>query len=196
MASNDLSPAARRIAQLALSHFAEQGYDAASMNDIAVLAGLKKASLYAHFTSKDELYRAALELALAAEAEHVRAQFAAGEGTAGALGEGYWFQLRDRYTANDSLRFLLRAAFYPPHSLRDAVMGGFNDYLAFLRGRFEEVFVQAHPRVPADMRHWLVEAYMAVIDSLHVELIYGNDEGYFRRLEAFRGLYGVFAGRL
>lgn len=80
MASNDLSPAARRIAQLALSHFAEQGYDAASMNDIAVLAGLKKASLYAHFTSKDELYRAALELALAAEAEHVRAQFAAGEG--------------------------------------------------------------------------------------------------------------------
>ncbi|WP_273820641.1 TetR/AcrR family transcriptional regulator [Pseudomonas asplenii] len=196
MTSNNLSPAAGRIAQLALSHFAEYGYDAASMNDIALLAGLKKASLYAHFASKDDLYQAALGLALEAETRHVRAQFEPCQGSAGLLGEDYWFRLRDRYTENDSLRFLLRAAFYPPHSLRDKVMGGFNDYLAFLRGRFEEVFVQAHPQVAQDMRNWLVEAYMAVIDSLHVELIYGNDDGYFRRLEAFRGLYAVFAGRL
>ncbi|MFS7182858.1 TetR/AcrR family transcriptional regulator [Serratia proteamaculans] len=56
MTSTILTSAAERIAQLALEQFAEHGYDAASLNDIAVRAGIKKASLYAHFASKDALY--------------------------------------------------------------------------------------------------------------------------------------------
>ncbi len=46
-----------RIAALeaASSLFSEQGYDAASMQDIADLAGLHKSTLYHHFQSKDEI---------------------------------------------------------------------------------------------------------------------------------------------
>lgn len=46
-----------RIAALeaASSLFSEQGYDAASMQDIADLAGLHKSTLYHHFRSKDEI---------------------------------------------------------------------------------------------------------------------------------------------
>ena len=48
-------PAARRRRQLlevALKVFAEQGYHDASMNDIAIAAGVTKPVLYQHFTSK------------------------------------------------------------------------------------------------------------------------------------------------
>lgn len=76
MTSNTLTSAAERIAYLALDQFAEHGYDAASLNDIAVRAGIKKASLYAHFASKDALYGVVLELALQAERDYVQSQFA------------------------------------------------------------------------------------------------------------------------
>ena len=52
-------PAARRRRQLlevALRVFADRGYHDASMNDIAVAAGVTKPVLYQHFTSKRELF--------------------------------------------------------------------------------------------------------------------------------------------
>jgi AcrR family transcriptional regulator len=52
-------PAARRRRQLldvALRVFAEHGFHAASMNDIALQAGVTKPVLYQHFTSKRELF--------------------------------------------------------------------------------------------------------------------------------------------
>ncbi|MBC3475630.1 hypothetical protein [Pseudomonas taiwanensis] len=139
---------------------------------IAVLAGLKKASLSAHFESKDALYVTALEMALDAEISYVRAHFANGEGVCAVPGEGYWSQLRDRYTQNDSLRFLLRDA------LRQTVMSGNDGYLRVLRGCLAKVCMTEHQHLSAEFEHWLVEAYMAVIDSLTVELIYGNVDGY------------------
>jgi AcrR family transcriptional regulator len=52
-------PAARRRRQLlgvALKVFAERGFHNASMNDIAIEAGVTKPVLYQHFTSKRELF--------------------------------------------------------------------------------------------------------------------------------------------
>jgi AcrR family transcriptional regulator len=52
-------PAARRRRQLldvALRVFAEHGFHDASMNDIAIAAGVTKPVLYQHFTSKRELF--------------------------------------------------------------------------------------------------------------------------------------------
>lgn len=41
--------------------FAERGYEGASMGDLAERVGLRKASLFHHYASKDELYCAVLE---------------------------------------------------------------------------------------------------------------------------------------
>lgn len=50
MANND------DIKQAAFRLFANKGYDCTSMQDIAQAVGLKKQSLYSHFTCKQELY--------------------------------------------------------------------------------------------------------------------------------------------
>lgn len=44
--------------------FADQGYEATTMKNIADAVGIKAASLYAHYRGKEELFRAVLETAL------------------------------------------------------------------------------------------------------------------------------------
>ncbi len=44
-----------RIFEVALDLFAQKGFDAVSMREIAEAVGIKKASLYSHFSSKDAL---------------------------------------------------------------------------------------------------------------------------------------------
>lgn len=48
------------IKQAAFRIFAHQGYECTSMQDIAQAVGLKKQSLYSHFSSKQELYESIL----------------------------------------------------------------------------------------------------------------------------------------
>ncbi|MCE9575370.1 MAG: TetR family transcriptional regulator [Deltaproteobacteria bacterium] len=53
------------LTAIAARHFAERGYAGASLSEIADDAGLRKASLYHHFPTKDALYVAVLDTAVA-----------------------------------------------------------------------------------------------------------------------------------
>lgn len=61
--SQRLPATARReqILEVALDVFSTAGFHGASMNDVAVAAGVTKPVLYQHFDSKRELYQALLE---------------------------------------------------------------------------------------------------------------------------------------
>ena len=54
------------VTDVAFRVFAERGYDAASMDDVARAAGITKASIYHHVASKEALLARGLERALAA----------------------------------------------------------------------------------------------------------------------------------
>jgi TetR/AcrR family transcriptional regulator len=56
-----MSPRKEEILSTATQLFAERGYEGASMGDLAERVGLRKASLFHHYASKDELYCAVLE---------------------------------------------------------------------------------------------------------------------------------------
>jgi len=45
-----------RIIEAAMRHFAEQGYDAARVGDLAAMLGIAKGSIFQHFGSKDGLF--------------------------------------------------------------------------------------------------------------------------------------------
>jgi len=58
-----LSQGARMILDMAKRLFAEKGFDAVSINEIAQQAGVSKANVFHHFTSKEGLYLAVMKAA-------------------------------------------------------------------------------------------------------------------------------------
>src|SRR6202171_6668331 len=61
----------RQIIEGARSLFLAQGFDAASMGEIARKAGVSKGTLYVYFESKEQLFEAIVEDERAAQAEQV-----------------------------------------------------------------------------------------------------------------------------
>src|SRR5882724_10833271 len=61
----------RQIIEGARTVFLTQGFDAASMSDIARKAGVSKGTLYVYFKSKDELFEAITEEQCGMQAERV-----------------------------------------------------------------------------------------------------------------------------
>ena len=61
----------RQIVDGARAMFLAQGFDAASMNDIARAAGVSKGTLYVYFKNKEELFEAIVERECEAQAERI-----------------------------------------------------------------------------------------------------------------------------
>jgi len=60
-AAEQAKPRKEEILDVATRLFAERGYEGTSMNDVAEQVGMRKASLFYHFATKDALYEAVLD---------------------------------------------------------------------------------------------------------------------------------------
>src|SRR6202041_4020623 len=69
--SGEDSAKRRQIVQGARSIFLAQGFDAASMNDIARAAGVSKGTLYVYFKDKEQLFEAIVEQECQGQAEGI-----------------------------------------------------------------------------------------------------------------------------
>ena len=69
--ADDESAKRRQIVDGARAVFLAQGFDAASMNDIARAAGVSKGTLYVYFKHKEELFEAIVERECDAQAEGI-----------------------------------------------------------------------------------------------------------------------------
>lgn len=70
-------PRKEEILDVATRHFAERGYEGTSMNDVAEAVGVRKASLFYHFETKEALYEAVLDRLIATIATPLGAAYAA-----------------------------------------------------------------------------------------------------------------------
>lgn len=167
------SPSVLRIVAAAVSHFAECGYHGSSLNEIATAVGIKKASLYAHFDSKDDLFMMVFEDALAEELAFVADCFDQDD----EAGAAYCRQMNPRYTASVWLRFLLHTAYLPPAHLRQRIIRGYRDYLQYLHSLFTQQLL-GQPGLAKlteeELAHF-AQAYLGIVDGLHVELIYADE---------------------
>ena len=68
------------IVEAALAVFAEKGFAAARLEEIAARAGVSKGALYLYFETKEDLFRAVVEQAIAPNIQAVRAMIAAHPG--------------------------------------------------------------------------------------------------------------------
>ncbi len=170
------SASADNICAVAVVHFSEHGYDASSLSDIAEQAGMRKASLYSHFAGKDALFLDVFADALAEEQAFMDACFAdeaalaaPGGQLAGSL---YCDRMARRYADSAHLRFLLRTAYLPPAPLRVEVGTGYEALLAQLQRHYVASLGRLAPALPPPRIDLYAQAYLGIVDSLHVELIY------------------------
>jgi AcrR family transcriptional regulator len=166
-----MSPAALRVCSVAVEYLADRGYDRCSLNDIAELAGMRKASLYSHFRNKNDLITAVLTLALVEEQAFLSDCFTADIGEL--KGGKYLEEVSRRFVSSAHLRFLLRTAYAPPESLHDRVTDLYRSYLEDLRNHFTKALQHSHePSMTATMV--MTEGYLGIVDSVQVELLYGE----------------------
>jgi AcrR family transcriptional regulator len=68
----------RRLLDAALVVFAEHGFDAANLDQIAGVAGLTKGAIYSNFTGKDDLFYAMMAEQILVRVESIRTALTAG----------------------------------------------------------------------------------------------------------------------
>ncbi|WP_223461957.1 TetR/AcrR family transcriptional regulator [Pseudomonas sp. GL-RE-19] len=185
-----LTPSAGNICAVAVEHFADHGYDASSLNEIAVRAGMRKASLYAHFVSKDELFQTVFEIALRHERQYITVCFEE-DGHTGVPGQLHLERLISRYETSAHLRFLLRTAYFPPAEIRPVITAGFEGYLGLIRQCFQSAAYHQYAStvIQPEQLEVFCDAYLGIVDSLHVELIYATPKGYVKRLAALSRVF-------
>ncbi|MGH7434937.1 MAG: TetR/AcrR family transcriptional regulator [Polyangiaceae bacterium] len=79
-ARQGVRPRKEEILDVATTLFAERGYEGTSMNDVAERVGMRKASLFYHFATKDALYEAVLDRIVTQVGSSLSAVYA-GQGT-------------------------------------------------------------------------------------------------------------------
>jgi AcrR family transcriptional regulator len=69
------------IVAAALASFAERGYAATKLEDVAAAAGISKGTIYLYFPTKEDLFRAVVRQAVLPNVEAAEAQFASHTGS-------------------------------------------------------------------------------------------------------------------
>ena len=179
------SAAKQRICDAALEHFVCYDYDGASLQQIAEMVGIRKASIYAHFTNKDALFLTLVEDAIAAANQFVDRCFAKQQNFPGQF---YCDALKQHYQQALHFRFLLRTAYVPPQHLTQNISTLYSKHLT----RCEQHISLALSQHSASLDvTYLSQAYLGVIDSLHIELLYAGTADFDKRLDAMWRLFAT-----
>ncbi|WP_374733239.1 TetR/AcrR family transcriptional regulator [Klebsiella variicola] len=176
---------ALRLQEAALARFALQGFDATTMSEIASDVGIKKPSIYTHFSNKDELFLSLVPLVINKELEHARSTFRGGSDIKLQL-RFYLKGIQKRYEESHSVGFWIRNLFMPPTHLYEAVMKPLHTFMDELENIIRMAIAQSPLISPSAALNaeTLALTFMSMIDSLQSELLYGGPEKYQRRLEA------------
>ncbi|MDG4658453.1 TetR/AcrR family transcriptional regulator [Ectobacillus antri] len=179
---------ADQIKKVSIKYFAQNGYEGASLAQIAEAVGIKKQSIYTHFKGKDELFLQICKEGCDEELRFVM-EFIESNKTRPIKEFLYDFLLQciDRYEKYDSTKFWLRTAFFPPSHLNGQVMEFVYDYLDKLEKLLLPVMEKAMSRdeistLVGEQR--ATTAFLALLDSIWVEMFYGGMERLQKRLDS------------
>lgn len=127
----------RQILFNARRRFAENGFDGASLGQIAADTGIRKASLYYHFSTKDALYAAVLDEIVFNLRDRLREAMEGQDGYVAALdslGAHIVDYLgRNREAANLLVREMIGPGTYLRGAGREAIEGTLDETAGFLR---------------------------------------------------------------
>lgn len=178
---------AHSIRDAALFHFARDGYEGASLRAIADEVGIKKPSIYAHFSGKEDLFMSTLDHAFHEVRRHTleyfrdHAHLPLEDRLRGLL---VWFE--QEYQDHASARLMLRNCYYPPPDLYSHVMDLVYPFLDGMERTLSRLLQRAirEGDIPPVSAEQAAIAFMTFLDGITVEIIYGSSRRYKRRLNA------------
>jgi AcrR family transcriptional regulator len=167
------------IKEAALKYFTIHGYEGASLSLIAEEVGMKKQSIYAHFKGKDDLFLQVLRDAKETELSS-KLQYFNKIDSKNPEKDLYGFLqlVIDLFQKNEQLKFWLRMSFFPPAHLEKAIEQEVMDIEGKVQTMLERKFqdwINAK-LIVGDAAITPTFAFLGVVDSIMLELAYGNDE--------------------
>ncbi|WP_147804051.1 TetR/AcrR family transcriptional regulator [Alkalicoccus halolimnae] len=171
------------LIRVSMREFSLHGYDGASLSSIAASTGIKKSSIYNHFSNKQTLFLGVVDTVYDAYIEHLKA--AAGPGSSMTLKE--ILEKTAVYLANEENgRFYLHFVLFPPPALQQEIRSRFlsfeEDCSKIFRPRFEamihEGIIREQPIEP------LLDSFYCLMDGICVQRLYYDEKLWNRKYKA------------
>lgn len=179
---------AELILQTAVSHFAKEGFEGASLSKIAEEVGIKKPSIYAHYKSKDDLFLSALQYSLDTEKAQLASYFTSMKNESlEPLLFGYFNWFAKESQDNERMKFILRVAYFPPLKLEKEVGKLFNPFFDSMHQHLTRLLRERHryePVLHSEDFSSAALAYLTITEGTMTELVYTGLERYQERLQA------------
>ncbi len=180
----------------ALEHFSRNGFEGASLGQIATDVGIKKPSIYKHFSSKEDLF---IKVLLHTEHEVKRrimryfTDHLKENGLKETL-QAFPHFLLEEYEKELSFCFLLRQAFFPPQMLTRDVLEKITPLLDSFEKMLTRRFKELAPDMLLSQPAAASLAYITIIDGILAEMLYAGMNKAQRRIDAAWPIYcrGVF----
>lgn len=186
MSAHDIRLAAVRL-------FGRQGYAGTPLSAIAAAVGIKAPSLYAHFRSKEDLFRTVFDEAVRTELQ----ELAAAVPPEAPAAEGLQRYLREtvrRFEETAHLPFLLRSIYLPPAQLAAHIRKRDKIFSVELARRVEQALARQTSVMPLGMPpDEAALAFIGMLRGIHAELLYAGAEAAQRLT---RALWCVYARAL
>lgn len=177
------------IKQVALTHFAREGYEGASLRKIAEEVGIKKPSIYAHYKNKEDLFLHVVRYVFHLERRRIlsffQEQYNLGTPLALRL-RGLLDWIQEEFESQDAARFLMRMTYFPPQTLYKEVMDIVYPFLDGLERTLAKFIASEawEGKLSQEEAMQFAIAYMTLIDGVSVELLYGDSDRYQTRVQA------------
>ncbi|TRZ39576.1 TetR/AcrR family transcriptional regulator [Niallia circulans] len=175
-----------KIKQIAICHFARNGYEGASLGQIAAEVGIKKQSIYNHFKGKDELF---LQICRDSNVYVIYTVKKYMEINRNLPFKQFLYNLllvlKDQFEKNEFTRFCLRFSLFPPSHLYEQVKEIVYHYLYMFEALLISVFEVSKLEGQIHTEVYLEEAtsaYLGLLDGIFIEMLYGEPSRIQKRL--------------
>ncbi|MEC5425924.1 TetR/AcrR family transcriptional regulator [Virgibacillus sp. C22-A2] len=176
-----------KIRDVALHYLANYDYDSFSLNQIANDVGIRKASIYAHYKSKEDIFYAVLMHSIKSGKHTIVCFFHDHhqeplEKTIKSF--FYWFLIESK--KNEELKFLLRIMYFPPSNLKNyssKYTGTLLIELERLLKRYIREKIQKEKLEFSQHEGEIALSFITIAEGCLIELYFADKPRYEQRVE-------------
>lgn len=190
---------ASKIKSAALRLFAQNGYDATPLSAIAGEVGIKTPSLYAHFSSKEDLFLEVFDSLVQEQLVKIKAM---GDTLTGKSVHDKLYSIlldacRTYWLSEENVTFLKRAMLFPPAALQEELRSRFAESEEALSSVLRSIFQEGMEE--GTLRHEqaedLLASFYCLLDGAFIQQFYYTRSDFEQRLQSVWRLYwqGIIA---